>query len=210
MSTHTTAPTRRLDEVGRYVDRRVTALQSGVLAGAARAVAELARLRRGAGKRVEETPDLWSVTLAGVPLPEHPGDAPTLTEQAAHTALTLYAVHQQSQRHGMHRPGQGLGAAVRALSQRGPSAQAVRRRFEALGTAATFTEIVHHARGLITQLRGLAIPLDYGVLADQLIGLQRPGRADLVRLAWGRDFYHTPRDTSPTATDDTPSPQEKP
>lgn len=205
MSTPTSAPTRRLYEVGRYVDWRVTLLQTKALAGGSDAIAHLARLRRGAGKLVEQTPDLWQLTIADVPLPARYGDAPTPHEQAAHTALTLYAVHQQSRRRGMHKPGQGLGAAVRALSQRGPSEQAVRRRFEALGTAVTFTEIVHHARGLVTQLRGLDIPLDYGVLADQLVWLQRSGSrsADLVRLTWGRDFYRTNRDTEPTDNEPT-------
>jgi CRISPR system Cascade subunit CasB len=89
----------------------------------------------------------------------------------------------------MHRPGPSIGAAARALARRTTSAPGVRRRFEALGTATTFEEASHHARGLISQLRTQGIPLDYGLLADQLVGLLHPASADRVRLSWGRDFY---------------------
>jgi CRISPR system Cascade subunit CasB len=115
---------------------------------------------------------------------------------AAYTAITLYAVHQQSRGQGMHRSGQGLGRAVRILRTRAGGAEAVRRRFEALGTAETFAEVVHHARGLITQLRGQDIPLDYGALADQLFSLQFRDGASRVRLAWGRDFYRATSEDS--------------
>jgi CRISPR type I-E-associated protein CasB/Cse2 len=74
-------------------------------------------------------------------------------------------------------------------SERTTSSEATRRRFEALGTASTFEEVSHHARGLISQFRTHDIPLDYGRFADQLVGLLHPASADRVRLSWGRDFY---------------------
>ena len=47
---------------------------------------------------------------------------------------------------------------------------------------------MHYARQLVQQLRAASIPLDYGLLAQQLYDLQNPYRADAVRLSWGRAF----------------------
>jgi CRISPR system Cascade subunit CasB len=105
-------------------------------------------------------------------------------------ALTLYAIHQQSQTASMHRAGYGLGRSVRALVLPDKSNEkAVRRRFEALGTASTFAELMGHARGLVRQLRSAAVPLDYGRLADDLAALQDPTAAAGVRLRWGREYH---------------------
>ena len=98
----------------------------------------------------------------------------------------------------MHQPGQSIGTAARILSGRAPSEDATRRRFEALGTASTFEEVTHHARGVVSQLRAYGIPLDYGQFADQLVWLLRPATADRVRLAWGRDFYRPGVTDQPT------------
>jgi CRISPR system Cascade subunit CasB len=178
-----------LRPVGRFVNTRVTQLQQGYLQRRPAAVAALAQLRRGVGKPVGAIADLWQLTLEGIPLPPRYGEEATTNERAAHTALTLYALHQQSRREGMHRPGHSIGAAARILTRRTPSPEATRRRFQALGTATTFEEVSHHARGLISQFRTLGIPLDYGQFADQLVGLLHPATADRVRLSWGRDFY---------------------
>jgi len=186
-------PAARPTTLGRFVASRVTAWQRDYTRRRPQALATLARLRRGIGKDVGALPELWQYTLDGLPGPApRDGDPPSWTEQAAYTALTLFALHQQSRREEMHQPGQSLGTAVRLLKSRATSEEAVRRRFEALGTAETFSEIVHHARGLITQLRGEAIPLDYGMLAEDLFRLQTSAAAR-VRLQWGRDFHRTTR-----------------
>lgn len=205
--THATAgrpttpePARAL---GTYVARKVTAWQRDYLRRRPEVLATLAQLRRGVGKEVGAVPDLWQYTLEGLPGdPHRQGDLPTINERAVYAAMTLYAVHQQSRGQEMHQPGQSLGTAVRQLRTRAASAEAVRRRFVALGTAETFDEVVHHARGLITQLRSHGIPLDYGMLTEDLVYLQTRG-ADRVRLRWGRDFYRIPRQTQ--HTDDTPA-----
>lgn len=205
----TTPPRQRhrpLAPAGQFVHGRVSQLQREFLADrsdlSAKARAHLAQLRRGIGKDVGALPELWQTTLEGLPLPEGIGDTPTPIERATYTAITLYALHQQSRTAPMHHPGIGLGTAVRQLSRRTASEAAVQRRFHALGTASSFTETVQHARGLITQLRGESIAVDYGRLADDLHDLQNPRRADRVRLAWGRDFYRT-HPTEPNTTADT-------
>jgi CRISPR system Cascade subunit CasB len=184
------------------VTARVTQLQHGYLQRRPAGVAALAKLRRGVGKPVGAVADLWQLTLEGVPLPPRYGDEATINERAAHTALTLYALHQQSRSEPMHRSGQSIGAAARILARRTTSSEATRRRFEALGTASTFEEVSHHARGLISQFRTHGIPLDYGRFADQLVGLLHPASADRVRLSWGRDFYQPTTDEFTTSQTD--------
>lgn len=200
-------PVRRrvLRQLGAFVSRKVTGWQRGYIRRSPTALAILAQLRRGVGKDVGAVPDLWQYTLEGLPGPEPRDDPPTRDEQAVYTALTLFAVHQQSRREEMHLPGRSLGAAVRLLRARATSADAVRRRFEALGTAGTFPEVVHHARGLITQLRAHSIPLDYGAFTDDLVDLQGAA-ANQVRLRWGRDFYRSKPDSDGTDDVETDSP----
>lgn len=191
-----------LSPVGAYVEKRIHEWQQDYLRRRPEAMAALAKLRRGVGKDVGAVPELWPYILDGLP-GDDGGDNPTRAERAVYTALTLYAVHQQSRQRAMHVPGTSLGAAVRRLRTQAPSEAAVRRRFEALGTAEDFSEVVHHARGLITQLRGADIPLDYGAFADDLLRLQDRRFANQVRLRWGRDFYRATRDTDSASTDST-------
>lgn len=200
MTTVADSPKTQWREIGRFVHSRVSALQSAYLdpgRGSARAsaVATLARLRRGIGKEVGALPDLWEV-LAGLPGELRDDGRPTWQERAAYTAITLYALHQQSKSEPMHVPGRRLGEALRELRKSSPSEDPVRRRFLALGTAQSFTETVYHVRGLITLLRSHSIGLDYGSFADDLYWLQTT-RADRVRLQWGRDFYRPVNDNTP-------------
>jgi CRISPR system Cascade subunit CasB len=204
--------TRRtpLRAVGRLVDVRIAALQERYRHNTSGGVSDLAALRRAATEEPGADPRVWGLTLAGVPVEAGAGEEPTDAERAVHAAMTLYAVHQQSQPEGMHRPGYGLGRSVRILGRRIDNEDAVRRRFEALGTAATFAELMQHSRGLVRQLRSEAIPLDYGQLADDLVALQSPTGADRVRLRWGRDYHRArPADQTHETTTAPTDPEER-
>lgn len=195
-------PARRrpLRRIGQLVDSRIAPLQEHYLANTSAGVADLAALRRAAAVEPGSDPRVWALTVADVAFGADLGDDPTDEERAVHAAMTLYAVHQQSQRERMHRPGWGLGRAVRTLGQRVGNEDAVRRRFEALGTAATFAELMEHSRGLVRQFRSEAVSLDYGQFADDLLSLQSPTRAGAVRLRWGRDYYRAGRTDEIDAT----------
>lgn len=185
---------RRYSELNKFVRARVRELQSRYLRGESQAAASLARLRRAVGKAPGADAVIWQETLA---LPDRysgHGDEPSRAERAVHYALTLYATHQQSQATAMHRGGYGLGRAARQLGKSGASEQAVLRRFQALGTAASLTEAATHARGLVTQFRGAGIPLDYGQLAVDFTRFQDPRQIASVRLTWGRDYYRSYRE----------------
>lgn len=194
-----------------HVVRRVSALYRGYSEGVSASVSALARLRRGVGREPGADLDLIELTFSNLEsvsagLPEEP----TLNERAAFTAICLYALHQQSRpEQSMHRSGYSLGRSARELSRaasgqgNGELDPGVTRRFVALGTAESWEETVHHARGLIQQFRAARIPLDYGRLAEDLVALQNPSTVSAVRTVWGRDFYLASR--APEVSENTPS-----
>ena len=180
----------RLEDTGRLVDRRIASpngLQNRYLHNEAQARGELAALRSAVAREPGEVPDTWELTQ--VEVPDNAGDAPTREEIAVHTAMTLYAVHQQSRTAPMFRPGVGLGRAARELvgwDEENPSAQ---KRFNALVTSTTVAELRHHLQGFVSLLRARDIALDHAMLADNIVHFQRPNGAKQVRLAWARQYY---------------------
>ena len=157
--------------------------------------AELAKLRRGIGHAPGDLPDLWGGLLQGMPASFYGTNGPSHEEWAVYLALTLYALHQQSNDTVcVSQLGCTLGRAVRSIL----------RRFNALATAEEITEISHHLRGMIQLLRAAkpdSIPLDYPQLAVDLYGLQcdAPQLAQLpanIRLRWGQDLYRYEKNES--------------
>lgn len=200
------------DRLAEVVAQRASTLQDEYHADKSAAVRDLAILRRGVSQRPGADARLVGLTMAGIhPDPTGLSDDPTDAERAAYAALTLFALHQQSQRtKSMHRKDYSFGRSARLLGRRSNAQDAVRRRFTAVATATTTDELLHHARGLVQQLRAHEIPLDYGRFARDLYFLQQPSAADRVRLAWGRDFYRVrhaedDRDSADTADDDATS-----
>ncbi|MDP5227051.1 MULTISPECIES: type I-E CRISPR-associated protein Cse2/CasB [Arthrobacter] len=177
----------------RYVSAKISRIQ-GMYFGHQRsdAAAVLAKLRRGVAKEPGADTWAWGHVVDGLPK-QYLGrtDSATSGEKAAYVALTLYAVHQQSKTMPMHRPGPSMGRSIRQLGAvrgTGGASDAVKRRFDALMSSATFNELQHHARGLIQQLRAADIPLDYGRLAEDIRLLQSQVTANGVQLRWGRDY----------------------
>ena len=199
---------RDLRSLGAEIDRRVRRLQRAYLANSSSAArATLAHLRNAATAEPGAVPSIWELTIADLPgSPTSTSAAATREERAAHTALTLYATHQQSRTIAMHEPGIGFGQAVNRLAPKDDGRRdAVRRRFDAVATASSFAECAHHLRGLVGQLRGASISLDYGQLADDLVALQDPRTSDSVRLRWARQYYRTttaPAVDTPATTKD--------
>ncbi|TQN31177.1 CRISPR-associated Cse2 family protein [Haloactinospora alba] len=205
-----------LGVVGKGVHARVSKLQRGYCADNPTEVAELARLRNGAGKLPENTPWLWGETYA----PEEHADSSwslereAQAEKAVHISLTLYALHQQSwsTKH-MHqgpvwragrRRDRVLGWAMRELMPDGEIDEPLRRRFIHASTATTVTSLAHRLRALVQLLRREGVPLDYGKLADDLMTAQRPGGLRTVRRAWGRGFVSYRPAEQPDSSDDDP------
>jgi CRISPR system Cascade subunit CasB len=185
--------TSKAKEAGGFVKGKIAWLYARREHSAGKA--DLARLRRGIGKAPGSVPELWQATLEG--LPESLlslNDKPSYGEWAVHTALTLYALHQQGGKEAgescMSREGMSLGRAVRSLIEpdRG-NEPAVKRRFDAAVTADSFFEVVHHLRGLIQLMKSKDIGLDYPALTEELYRFHFVDQRDSMRLRWGQDFY---------------------
>ena len=141
-------------------------------------------------------------------------------ERAVHLAVTLWALHQQSLRdETMHMSGWSLGRSVRRLAQgksgtrdrpepfdteKGASdgkgeesvpveevSPTIRKRFVRIGTSTDVEILGVRLREMVLLLRASRIPLDYGLLADQLHLWQNENRRDHIRRAWGREFHFT-------------------
>ena len=163
--------------------------------GSASSGAQLAALRRGLGKAPGSVPEIWGLTLEGLP-EDLRGGAREREELAIHLALTHFAFHQQSKKASMHNPDVRFGQAVRSLaviqmtSEKDPHQTPAYRRFTTLAAARGLTAATTHLRGLIGQMRANDISFDYGRFVDDLYWLQVPSTAVTVQRAWGRDFHH--------------------
>ncbi len=181
---------------GRYIGQ----IQVQYLADRPHAVSELARLRRGAGKRAHEVVDLWGIggmdELAGLLADHGQSSRAEDAEEAVFLACTLWALHQQSGRdQGMHQRNQNLGGAVRTLIRsqgtagEDEEASPLRKRLVRVGTAESLDSVAVRLREIVLLLRGAKVPLDYARLAGQLYRWQhRPDRAGVQR-EWGREFH---------------------
>lgn len=158
-----------------------------------------ARCRRGLGKPPMEVPEMWEYCMPVVMTIPEDGPWRRRIEQATHHTLTLYAVHQQSQRDSMHKmtargehgsaaERHSVGSACRRLYEE-TSSEGVRRRFLAAATAQSVPELAGHLRRLVTLLRGEKIPLDYVALFRDITDWPDPGRRARVRRRWGLDFH---------------------
>lgn len=194
-------------ELERAVGRTVSGLQQRYVAAnqPPSVVADLARLRRAVTSEPGSDPNVWEYTIGALPtslVTRRRDDEPTSWERAAHHAVTLYAVHQQSMSKPAHKPRESVGAAVADYERRAERKGALRQRFHSIGSAQSEAMRVYHLRGLVTLLRSREVPLDYGLLARHLhaLGGTRE-RSDRVLLQWGRDYHRVPNTESapPTA-----------
>ena len=186
-------------DIASFVHGRISSIQSDYLSSnnKSRGARKLATLRHSLTMPIGADADAWSLEFEGLPSGlAGKGSEPSPGENAVHSALALYAFHQQGQSARMYVQGSdhGLGNAVRQLVLQEKDHYSnlekgeMPRRFRALVTAESMEEVLHYARQLVQQLRGAAIPLDYARFAAQLYDLQNPYRADGVRLAWGRGY----------------------
>ncbi|MGK4584410.1 type I-E CRISPR-associated protein Cse2/CasB [Kitasatospora sp. HPMI-4] len=183
---------RQLRLVGTVVDERIRELQSGYRHDRSEAVAAVACIRRGVGRSVADAAELWGITgMERLYEAGQPARTAAEAENAFHTAVTLWALHQQSHREaGMHRPGgHQLGSAVRDLMPDDDIDEPIRKRFARLASASSFEMLSQRLRELVLLLRRDAIPLDYALLADQLFQWQQPSSRIAVHRAWGQSFH---------------------
>lgn len=197
-----------LTPFGKWVSGRVRLLATGGRASSgvkhggyirndAYATAAIARLRHAVGHEVGMDPDIFEWTMPDTDDPDVTGpvdryrDEPTPQERAAHAAVTLYAVQQQSIHDmPMHTDEDiSLGRAVGRMAYGNFNETGIRRLFDQLQTSGSWKELIRHTLSMVKLLKRERIALNYGLLAQDLMALQSDrDRANAVRMRWGRDF----------------------
>jgi len=213
-------PERPSAAIRAHVTSVVSRLQGGYLrpsGSTSEAVRTLALLRRSLGLAGGADPRMWALVLEGLPSGLlGPADRsladPTRAETAVLTAMTTYAVHQQSQSVPMHQPGVGVGDATRSLAVRRARDDAVSglhqatvERLHRVALAQSEDLRRHALRSLVTLMRSSSPPvgLDYGRLASDLYWLQEPKYGSRVHLAWARQLHNkTAREAVDSTIDD--------
>lgn len=173
-----------------YMAQRLSSLSRAP--NGSRVRAQLAGLRRGIGKKPGDMPELWGMLFADMPeeMMSRNG-APTREKWAVHTALSLYAQHQQGR--NLHEKNMHceqdvgrLDRAVGLLVSDEDDRQRVARRFNAFATASDMQEAEYPLRGLVQILCGEDILLDYVRLAGELYRFRNLNDAPLLaRIAPG-------------------------
>jgi CRISPR system Cascade subunit CasB len=191
----------------RHIDADGAWRRSGPTAKSERPTGEeLAALRRGIGREAGTVPELWP--YYETENPDHLGRRGLVSDGlvAEHIALSLYGLHQQSQEKPMHKPGRGLGTAVRRLRGRDAfSADAIDRRFNAAATSSTQHELTLHLRSLVTLLRGQEIALDYTQVVEDLARWSWDDGRSRTRRRWGSDYFGWSKPATDEETTDSPS-----
>lgn len=164
-----------------------------------RAGADLAALRRGLGREAGSVTGLWRYYR--VVIPDHVAAVGLITPElmAEHAALTLFAVHQQSQSRPMHSVGEHIGTALLKLRGRVRSTGdpgTLDRRVDAAATAASAEELVFHLRGLVAHLRRHQLPLDYSQLVQDIADWPTAFGQARVRRRWGANYFAWTRENA--------------
>ncbi|MCL1803017.1 MAG: type I-E CRISPR-associated protein Cse2/CasB [Eubacteriaceae bacterium] len=171
--------------------RKLTEKGSGSRTGklSSYATSSLAMLRRGAGKKVAECPDVWDITLGYLPDGDMSYYQLSCAENAIFTALVLFSIHQQGKTDSVSAENTSIGKAVRAICVPDDNESSIRKRFNAFATAATLDELAFHARGLVELIKKSGT-LDYPNFAVDLFWHQISAESrEQTRMRWGRDFY---------------------
>ncbi|MHA2788004.1 type I-E CRISPR-associated protein Cse2/CasB [Corynebacterium sp. S7] len=169
-------------------------LSSGNTASAAAARAQLSNLRQGAGVSLKTNPLALENVLFVLEPRLDPGllgkgDAPSPSEKAAFSAMTLFAVHMQSAAVPVHQTGTSFASACGKLHSLELSGS-IKPRIDAMLLSHDDDARLIHVRSLITLLRAHSIAFDYGQFAEDLRSLMNPKKRAGIQLRWGRDFAY--------------------
>lgn len=177
-----------------FVTHKIHRLYGGHNAGSSASKKELSDLRQAVGQDPAKNPLAWQYVLTGdenIDFPDNyrgRGDEASYGELATYMALTLYAVHQQSEQRNMHTKDISFGYSIGQLvAKRTPS---IKKRFDALLQARNFSGIVYHARSLVQLLKQEELTFDYGRFTTDLYWLQHPRHRAKVITRWSRDFAY--------------------
>lgn len=183
-------------DAGRFTKRKIEYLQNTKESGPGKAA--LARLRHAAGKRPEESPDVWGIVLSELEdfkssFSKIDPDTriPLLTplEESVFHALTLYGVASQGhETHPIQTEGVSVGAALGRLIKSEPSKEdSMRTKMKSLLLSKSIDETAKRLRPMIKYLVDES-GLDFAMLADDLYWSAFPKSRRQIHLKWARDF----------------------
>lgn len=152
---------------------------------------KLANLRRGIGKHPGEIPEIWGIIFGNEKFPDELCGVKKASEaeMAIYTALTLYALHQQSKEVPVHMEGISFGRAAAKLCDNEDDQERILRRINLVVTAVSMQDLAYHLRSMVQLMKTKDIQLDYARLARDIYSFSAPNMANNVKLSWGRDFY---------------------
>lgn len=157
--------------------------------------ATLANLRNSLGRNIETSVEIWPLVYEHMP-EEYLSKSGRVTaeERAIITTLQLYAVHQQGIGVSVNETERtqyyNIGSSFKGLRLENDT-KAVDRRFNAMITASTFSELENHLRYLVKLTKSKSkgtIKINYAQLANDLFWYQ-VGDSQAIKLSWGRSYY---------------------
>ena len=177
----------KYDEVYRYTASKLEYLRSIADTGKGRGM--MANLRRGVGRQPGELPELWGMIFDRMPDELLGKNQTSYAEWAVYTALTLYAMHQQSSDRNMNQKDISVGQASAKLVKNEDDIERILKRLNLVVTAVSPEDLAYHLRSMIQLFRQEEIALDYARLAKELYLFQYEENVSAIGLNWGRDFW---------------------
>lgn len=184
------------DEIYRYVTSKVEAyphLDPG------NSKAEIAKLRRGAGKTLQDTSEVWGVILQT--LPEDlmgKSNLPSRSEKVIFLTLTLFGEAQQghdiqtdlqTEKHVSLGGALGKMVALEKGPDRDSANERIGSRLKRVISSNSLEDASVPLRSLISLLRQKGVKLDYGELAKDLYSFSYLQSRNSIGLKWARDYY---------------------
>ncbi|TQM66875.1 CRISPR system Cascade subunit CasA [Actinomadura hallensis] len=193
----------RVDEDGGWLPFDPTIKEFGPPPGE-----DLALMRRGLDTRAYELWEMCRFYTFKVDDDEARRGRVSREQEAEHAALALYGLHQQSKRTSMHRPGIGLGVALRRLRNHGKfSADAIDARVTAAATTIDPDALLLRLRGLVDLLRTIDQPLDYERLMWLIYDWHYEDRRRRARRRWALEYQVWNRQQDSDAPADSTDPE---
>jgi CRISPR system Cascade subunit CasB len=161
--------------------------------------ATLANLRNSIGRDFSQSIEIWPIMFKYLP-DQFLSKSGTVTksERAILSSLQLYALYQQGVPSSVlmnqeNKYRQNIGGSLQRL-RNSTDTVAEDRRFNALITASSFEELIHHLRQMIQLLKSTTktdgiVKIDFSKLATDLYFWQNDEHRERTKLQWAQSYY---------------------
>lgn len=176
---------------GRIIDQ-IAEMENNGKTSAVRAT--LANLRNSIGRPMSKSLDVWRIMYEYLP-EEFLSKTEKMTphEKSILNTLQLYAIHRQGNTENVNigkneASWKNIGYSLSIL-RTDDNQVAMDRRFNAMITASSYDEFVHHLRHMLKLLKKYpSAKIDYPRLAEDLYRFLI-GNKESVRINWARSYY---------------------